>query len=181
MDFGLRQRVALITGCTSPLGSDIARLLAAQGAWIALNYFADNQAAKTLLDAIRGNGGRCMLAAGNVRDAEGAWKVARYVEAEWAQIDILIHVASLLSGAEAAENPEPLLTELLPGMQAHHWGRIVVFSANSPMAFTQSDFHNVLINCINVAGAPQNDALARLTLFLASEWNMCLNGQTLSC
>src|SRR5258708_39623281 len=82
MDFGLRQRVALITGCTSPLGSDIARLLAAQGAWIALNYFADNQAAKTLLDAIRGNGGRCMLAAGNVRDAEGAWKEARYLEAE---------------------------------------------------------------------------------------------------
>jgi hypothetical protein len=179
VDYGLRQRVALITGCTSPLGSSVAQMLAAQGAWIALNYFADNVAAKGLLDAIRCEGGRGMLAAGSVRDAEGTWKVARYVELEWAQIDILVHTASLLNGAEAVDDPEPLLAELLPSMQSRHWGRVVIFGANNMPIEQHGD--NVLINGINIVSQVEDEALARLVLFLTSEWNMCLSGQTLNC
>jgi hypothetical protein len=175
-DFGLHQRVALVTGCTSPLGSSIARMLANHGAWIALNYFADNRAAKSLLDTIRSEGGRAMLAAGSVRDAEGVWKVARYVEAEWAQIDILVHVASLLTGAEYIDNPAPLLAELLPGMQERQWGRIVIFGTQYKRGepFAEPLSNNVVIHRVNLASGVDDEALARLTVFLASEWEMCL-------
>src|SRR3954468_21241673 len=97
-DPGLRGRVALITGATAGPGYQIARQFGVHGAWVAINYFADNLGAKSLLDTIRSEGGRAMLAAGSVRDSEGAWKVARYVELEWAQIDVVIHTAALLEG-----------------------------------------------------------------------------------
>lgn len=175
-DFGLQRRVALITGCTSSLGSTIARTLASHGAWIALNYFADNRAAKSLLDTIRSQGGRAMLAAGSVRDAEGVWKVARYVEAEWAQIDILVHVASLLTGAEAIDDPAPLLAELTPGMIERGWGRVVMFGTQYQHgeSLLESLNDDVLIYRINLVRAVDNEPLTRLTLVLVSEWEMQL-------
>src|SRR5689334_14815649 len=89
-NLGLHGRVALITGATQGIGRHVARLFASEGAWIAINYFADNHGAKSLLDEIRSDGGRAMLSAGSARDPEGVWGIARRVELEWAQIDILI-------------------------------------------------------------------------------------------
>ena len=160
MDYGLSQRVALVTGCTSILGSNIARVLGKHGAWIALNYFADNQAAKRLLDTIRSEGGRSMLAAGSLRDSEGAWKVTRYIEAEWAQIDILVHVAGLLSGAEAVSDPQPILYELLPGMKARQWGRVVIFRRGAEDEIvTDNCGDNVMISYIQMTDKAWHEAL----------------------
>jgi 3-oxoacyl-[acyl-carrier protein] reductase len=83
IDTGLQRRVVLISGATQVVGRSAARLFAAEGAWIAVNELVDLHGAKALVDAIRSDGGRAMLAPGDVRTPEGAWTVARYVEHEW--------------------------------------------------------------------------------------------------
>jgi hypothetical protein len=177
-DPGLRGRVALITGAAHGLGYQIARQFGAHGAWVAINYFADNLGAKSLLDTIRSEGGRAMMSAGNVRDAEGAWKVARYVELEWAQIDVLIHTAALLEGHETVSDPAALLADLLPGMRERGWGRVVLLQwSDAPPAAIPSDTGGVLVNTIMVPrGYSDADGAARLALCLGSGWNVCLTG-----
>jgi len=153
--------------------------MAAEGAWIALNHFADAHGAKALLDDIRSAGGRAMQAAGSARDAEGVWKIARYVEYEWAQIDALIHTATLLNGDESVPDPNALLNELLPSMIERRWGRIVLFEQadqSADLSVTLPPLtSNVLINRIRLSSpANSSEAAARLTVFLASEWNLAL-------
>jgi NAD(P)-dependent dehydrogenase (short-subunit alcohol dehydrogenase family) len=188
VDVGLRGRVALVTGATQGIGRQAARLFAAEGAWIAVNYFADSHGAKSLIDAIRSDGGRAMLAPGSARDPEGAWRIARYVELEWAQIDILIHTAGLLEGVESVADVRPLLHELMPAMQEQGWGRVVVFGldGSSGENFHIRQFAAVLSNIVLLSRrdqAPQDsdrldDAAARLALYLGSSWNACVTSHT---
>src|SRR5262245_52481510 len=117
IDTGLQRRVVLISGATCGVGRRCAQLFAAEGAWIAVNYRADLHGAKAVVDAIRSDGGRALLAPGDVRSPEGAWTVVRYVEQEWAQIDILLHAAPLLDPDETAAAAAPLLSTVVPGMR----------------------------------------------------------------
>ncbi|MCC7445934.1 MAG: SDR family oxidoreductase [Anaerolineae bacterium] len=159
------------------MGRRVAQLLAAEGAWIAINHFADPHRAKALLDDIRSAGGRAMLAAGSARDAEGVWKITRYVEYEWAQIDVLVHAAALLTGDESVPDPGALLNELLPGMMDRRWGRVVLFEpVDTPLAVAMPPVaSNVLINRIRLSSPIDlSEAAARLTVFLASEWNLAV-------
>ena len=180
MNIGLHGRVALITGATQGIGRRVARLFAAEGSWIAVNYFADNKGAKSLIDEIRSEGGRALLAAGSIGDAEGAWKVARHVELEWAQIDVLVHTAALLGGDESVPDAMPLLAELIPGMTERGWGRAVILNPVNNVFGPQ--YSGVLTNIIRCATTRQaelaGDAAARLALFLGSDWNACLTGHT---
>ncbi len=188
VNVGLRGRVALVTGATQGVGRRAARLFAAEGAWIAVNYFADNHGAKSLIDEIRSEGGRAMLMPGSARDAEGAWRMARHVELDWAQIDILVHAAELLDGEESIPDINPLLRELAPAMQSRGWGRVITFSTAPVQArqFLAGQFPAVLANAIFFSGrvaAAQtrdrlDDAAARLALFLGSAWNPCIADQT---
>jgi NAD(P)-dependent dehydrogenase (short-subunit alcohol dehydrogenase family) len=189
VDFGLHRRVALITGAAYGLGRVSAELFAAAGAWVALNYRADVHGAKSLLDAIRSDGGRALLAPGDIRTPEGAWTVARYVEHEWGHIDIVLHTAALLSSDEHVTDPFPLLSELTPGMHARDWGRIVVVH---PPGHAVSGHElalrwatpKVLINTVVLASIDQPqrlaEAVARAILFFGSGWNNGLTGTTLT-
>jgi len=187
-NLGLRGRVALITGATESIGYRTARLFAAEGAWIAINYFSDNHRAKLLLDEIRSDGGRAMLASGSARDPEGAWRIAQQVDLEWGQIDILIHTAGLLGGHEAVPDVRPLLHELMPTMQKRGWGRVVVYGVDGSTgeSFYSRQFPAVLSNLVHLPAQGQtikktkslDDAAARLALFLGSSWNACITNHT---
>lgn len=190
IDVGLHRRVALVTGAASGLGRLSAQLLAAGGAWVAVNYRSDVGGAKSLLDAIRSEGGRALLAPGDIRAPEGAWTVARYVEHEWGHIDIVLHTAALLSSDELVTDPFPLLSELTPGMHARDWGRVVVVNPPGHAAVSGHQLAlrwgapNVLVNAVLLASSdlPQHlaEALARAILFFGSGWNSGLTGTTLT-
>jgi hypothetical protein len=188
LDIGLHGRVALVTGAASGLGRASAVLFAAAGAWIAVNYRADLQGAKSLVDAIRSDGGRALLAPGDIQRPEGAWTVARYVEHEWGQIDIVLHTAALLSSDELVTDPFPLLSELIPGMHARNWGRVVIVN---PPGSAVSDYElalrwgapKVLINTLLFSSIEESqrlaEAVAPAMLFFGSNWNSGLTGTTL--
>jgi NAD(P)-dependent dehydrogenase (short-subunit alcohol dehydrogenase family) len=189
IDIGLQGRVALVTGAVYGLGRASAELFAAAGAWIAVNYRADIHGAKSLVDTIRSDGGRALLAPGDIQTPEGAWTVARYVEHEWGHIDIVLHTAALLGSDELVNDPCPLLSELIPGMHARDWGRVVVVNPPGPTISGHElalrwGAPNVLINAVLLASIDQHqrlaEAVARAIVFFGSGWNSGLTGTTLT-
>lgn len=186
IDVGLGGRVTLVTGATDGLGRMVARLFAAQGGWIAVCFRADYQGAKSLVDEIRSDGGRALVVPGDVRTPEGAWAAARYVEHEWAQIDVLVHAAGLVAPDDMALDPMPLISELVPGMLARHWGRVVVLTAagstDRSELLTQTEGQGLLINTLRIPAdvqSAQADEVARCALFFGSAWNGSITGAEL--
>ncbi len=188
IDTGLQRRVVLVSGATQGVGRTVAQLFAAEGAWIAVSYRADIHGAKAVVDAIRSAGGRALLTPGDIRSSEGAWTVARYVEHEWAQIDVLVHTAPLLGPDEAAPAAVPLLSTVVPGMQERGWGRVVLICP--PDAAERGNdpglprgAAGVLLNVIRFRGGDSVESLdevaAKAALFLGSAWNLGITGATL--
>jgi NAD(P)-dependent dehydrogenase (short-subunit alcohol dehydrogenase family) len=174
IDLGLHQRVVLITNATSHAGQAVARLFAAQGAWIAAHFFADAHGAKKLVDTLRGEGGRALLAPGSVKDHEGAWSLIERIEMEWQEVDILIHTAL---PDEEVHLPIELIEEACLRMATRGWGRILAFSSNGVSLPSKA---GVLINSIELHETTAIEPAAKLALFLGSNWNQCLSGQSFS-
>jgi hypothetical protein len=146
-------------------------------------FRADYQRAKSLVDEIRSDGGRGLVVAGDARTSEGAWAVARYVEQEWAQIDVLLHAGGLVGPEEIAADPAPLISELASSMRGRGWGRAVIFKgATSTVAsdpYLQLSGGGVLINTLLVPEQPQAECMheaARCALFVGSAWNGGITG-----
>jgi hypothetical protein len=185
IDTGLSGRVALVIGATdgNGLGRAAARLFAAQGAWIAVCFRADYRGAKVLVDEIRSDGGRAIAVPGDARTSEGAWAAARYVEQEWAQIDVLLHAGGLVGPDESAVDPLPLISELASAMRDRHWGRAVIFKMTDSMiahdSYLQWGGEGLLINTLMVPEHPSPECMddaARSALFFGSAWNTTING-----
>lgn len=136
----LKGRTALVTGSTSGIGWAIARALAAQGADIALNGFADAATVAHLLQALRDRG---------VRSAHYGADLARPAEIEtmmqsawrdFGRLDIVVNNAGIQHVAPVEDFPPERWDALLainlssafhttrlalPAMKAAGWGRIL--------------------------------------------------------
>jgi enoyl-[acyl-carrier-protein] reductase (NADH) len=165
----------------------VARLFAAHRAWLAVCFRADYAGAKALVDEIRSDGGRALAVPGDARTSEGAWAAARYVEQEWAQIDVLLHAGALVGPSEIAADPMPIISELAPGMRSHRWGRAVIFKEVDAMEasdpYLQWGGDGLLINTLLVpeqATSACIEQAARCALFFGSDWNAAIAGAQLS-
>lgn len=88
----LAGRVALVTGASRGIGRATARLLAANGATVCINYHNSQSAAFSLRDEIRADGGVCEAVKADVRDPDDVHAMVR--EASRAdQLDILVNNA----------------------------------------------------------------------------------------
>jgi NAD(P)-dependent dehydrogenase (short-subunit alcohol dehydrogenase family) len=174
IDPGLQQRVVLITNATSPAGQAIAQSFAAQGAWVAVHFFNDAHGAKSLVDTLRSDGGRALLAPGSVHDEEGAWSLIERIEMEWRQVDVLVHTTL---PDEDVHPPTDLIKEAYSRMASRGWGRIVTFNTNS--VFLPSETC-VLMNNIDLQATTTLEPAVKLALFLGSNWNQCLSSQSFS-
>jgi 3-oxoacyl-[acyl-carrier protein] reductase len=88
-------RVALVTGGSRGLGRAICLTLAREGAHVAFNFSRNEADAASLLEQLQGLGVRAFAFKTSVLDKPGLHKLARELETEPGQIDILINNAGI--------------------------------------------------------------------------------------
>ena len=91
----LEGKVALVTGASKGIGAEIAVRLAAEGAAVAVNYSASNQAAERVVAAITGKDGKAVAVHGNLTDAGAVKSVVAATVKAFGPIDILVNNAGL--------------------------------------------------------------------------------------
>ncbi|MFE7707313.1 SDR family NAD(P)-dependent oxidoreductase [Streptomyces sp. NPDC057486] len=134
-------RVALVTGASSGIGAATARLLAARGMRVVVNYLRSSKAAEDVVADIEAAGGQAMAVQADVREAAAIESLLEQVQATWGGIDVLVHNALIpyavksfqdmtweeLGGKLDAEMRAAFAVTkaVLPGMTEQGWGRII--------------------------------------------------------
>jgi 3-oxoacyl-[acyl-carrier protein] reductase len=141
----LTNRVALVTGASRGIGAATAKLLASHGAAVGVNYYGNEAAAQSVVDAIAAEGGKAVAVKADVKDshqvevmvqqvvealgaidtlvlnAAGSFKVAPFIEYPWEDFE-----AKLLGEVKATFYPTKAV---VPSMIEHKRGCIIVLSS----------------------------------------------------
>lgn len=101
----LNGRAALITGGDSGIGRSVAVLYAREGADIAIVYLPEEQSdAEETRDAVEGEGKRCVLIPGDVRDATFCKRAVERTVKELGRLDILVNNAAFQHHQKSIED-----------------------------------------------------------------------------
>jgi 3-oxoacyl-(acyl-carrier-protein) reductase len=93
----LEGRTALVTGASRGIGRAIAIALAEEGADVAVNYVANEAAARAVADEILRMGRRAMVAQADVADYPDTFRMAHDILKEFGHVDILVNNAGINS------------------------------------------------------------------------------------
>ena len=134
-------RVALVTGASSGIGAATARLLAARGMRVVVNYLHNSHAADEVVADIVAAGGEAMAMQADVRDIAAVDTMLERVTAAWSGVDVLVHNALTpyvikpfqeitweeLGGKLDDEMRAAFAVSkaVLPGMSERGWGRLI--------------------------------------------------------
>lgn len=88
-----RPSVALVSGATGGLGSEIARALARNGMAVAVNYHSNAERARSLVGEIRDAGGRAAAFAADVRDRDAVASMVKAIDEELGAPTVLVNAA----------------------------------------------------------------------------------------
>lgn len=151
MDMQLAGKRALVTGSTSGIGAECARMLAAEGVSVVINGRNAERAA-SVVDGIVAAGGKAKIALGDVTTAEGCGAVVEAARAAFGGIDILINnvgnptqeshpswfdasleewIADFHQNTVAAVR---LIHAFAPEMKERKWGRIIQISSRNAIS-----------------------------------------------
>jgi 3-oxoacyl-[acyl-carrier protein] reductase len=152
MDLELRERTAIVTGCSVGIGREVARVLASEGV-VTLVVARRGELLKTLQDEIEGAGWvRPHAFAIDLADRASAARVRDEALSRLGRVDILINNAGG-SRPTAVDAPDDVWDEsfainfiavrrltqaVLPGMIERRWGRIINVTGTSEPAGTNA-------------------------------------------
>ncbi|MFC4588801.1 SDR family NAD(P)-dependent oxidoreductase [Sphaerisporangium corydalis] len=134
-------RVALVTGAGSGIGAATARLLAARGMRVVVNYLRNDATAGEVMAGIEAAGGQAMTVRADVREAAAVESMIARVQEAWGGVDVLVHNALTpyvikpfqdmtwdeLGGKLDDEMRAAFVVTraVLPAMTEQGWGRVI--------------------------------------------------------
>lgn len=138
----LQGKVALVTGASRNIGAATAKLLAAHGAKVAVNYLTSGDHAAQVVAAIKADGGEAIAYRADVTDRAQVEQMVREITNRWGRIDILVNNArpmpmsretylemtpDLLAARVIAElrSVDNTCRSVFPFMKEQGWGRII--------------------------------------------------------
>ena len=95
MDFGLKGKIALVTGAARGVGREIALSLAAEGANVAVNYHNSGKEAETLVSEITAKGAKAKAYKADVADFAAVKTMVDEVVKDFGGLNILINNAGI--------------------------------------------------------------------------------------
>ena len=100
----LEGMTALITGGDSGIGRAVAVLFAREGADVAIFYLNEQVDAEETRQCVEAEGRRCLLMAGDVKDAGRCREVVEKTVREFGKLDILVNNAAFQKHADSLED-----------------------------------------------------------------------------
>jgi len=94
----------LITGGDSGIGRAVAVLFAREGADVAVAYLAEHEDAEQTRRLVEAEGGRCILLAGDVKDAAFCADAVRQTVAAFGKLNVLVNNAAFQEHAASLED-----------------------------------------------------------------------------
>ncbi len=141
MSFSLKGHVALVTGSSKGLGRDIAKTLGLAGAKVCINYSNDRQKAERTFYEMKQLGSEVILVRADVSNPVEVRELINDIESQLGQVDILVPNATPAQPQKPIEaydwtdyqlmidffikSPFLLTKEVIGGMKAKKWGRII--------------------------------------------------------
>ncbi|ARA94455.1 hypothetical protein AWN76_015690 [Rhodothermaceae bacterium RA] len=147
MDLGLQGRVVLVTGASRGIGETIAKLFAAHGARVVVNYHRGKGDAERVVDEIAAAGGQAMPIGADVTDAVAVRRLIEETEHAFGPVEVLVNNAAgdydatdfgHLTWSDVQRDLDVILKgaficcqAVLPGMVRAGFGRIVNLSTHT--------------------------------------------------
>ncbi len=91
----LENKIALVTGASRGIGRQIAISLAAEGAFVIVNYNGSKERAEQVVKEITENGGKAADVCCNVADNDACEEMVKNLIAEYGRVDILVNNAGI--------------------------------------------------------------------------------------
>jgi 3-oxoacyl-[acyl-carrier protein] reductase len=118
MDYGLRERIVLITGGSSGIGQAAAIAFGREHAKVAITYRTNTDSAAATVAAVTDAGGRAAAVRLDLADPDSIRASVAEITARWGGIDVLVNNAAETSRHAEAYNPaSPGFAEIPP----EHW------------------------------------------------------------
>lgn len=102
----LAGKVAVVTGASKGIGAEIALHLAAQGAWVVVNYASSREGADRVVSKITSAGGKAVAVQANVAQQADITRLFAETKKAFGKVDILVNNAGIYEFAPLEEITE---------------------------------------------------------------------------
>lgn len=141
----LKGKTAIVTGGGRDIGSAIAKKLAAEGANVAINYFASSAGADATVDAIKSTGGNAFAMQGDLTKADDVKAFVERTVEEFGGVHVLVNNAGGL-----------VKREKIAEMSLEHWQNVMDVNLTSTFMMTNAALQHMtdgaIVNLASQAG-----------------------------
>jgi NAD(P)-dependent dehydrogenase (short-subunit alcohol dehydrogenase family) len=97
-------KVAIVTGAGRGIGASTARLFAAHGYAVCINYRSNEETAEGVAADIRADGGQCFVVKTDVSDEQAVEQLFKTVDKELGPVTVLVNNAGIIQPQSRLEN-----------------------------------------------------------------------------
>lgn len=141
----LQGKTAIVTGGGRDIGSAIAKKLAAEGANVAINYFASSAGADATVDTIKSTGGNAFAMQGDLTKADDVKAFVERTVEEFGGVHVLVNNAGGL-----------VKREKIAEMSLEHWQNVMDVNLTSTFMMTNAALQHMtdgaIVNLASQAG-----------------------------